>query len=423
MADPVESDNPEPQAPQTPRKAAPETLTLRAAPRRVVRFRRGVIIGGAAASALAIAGVAWMALGPKTVGIVSGDDGKAITERHTPADEVMNLPGDYSKVTPDTPILGAPLPGDLGGPILERQRQLGLETGSTAAMTPEEQAAEAERQRIAAQARQAREAGVMIRSAGGSPAASIASALGSAPIPSVQGADETGRSDGDRVALDPGRDQNNQQRKLDFLGQQITGGVTNAHPLQTPASPYEVMAGSVIAASLLTGLNSDLPGMVIAQVTENVFDTVTGRTLLIPQGARLIGSYDSVVAFGQRRALLVWQRIMLPDGSSIRIDNLPATDAAGYAGLEDEVDFHSWQLLKGVGLSTLLGVGTELSIGDDESDLVRAIRQSSQQSAAQAGQQIVSKNLNIQPTITVRPGWPLRVLVHKDLTRRPWGGR
>src|SRR3546814_9861256 len=117
----------------------------------------------------------------------------------------------------------------------------------------------------------------------------------------------------------------------------------------------------------------------MAQVTENVFDTVTGRSLLIPQGARLIGSYDSVVAFGQRRALLVWQRIILPDGSSIRIDNLPATDAAGYAGLEDEVDFHSWQLLKGVGLSTLLGVGTELSIGDDESDLVRAIRQRSEE--------------------------------------------
>src|SRR3546814_8494770 len=133
--------------------------------------------------------------------------------------------------------------------------------------------------------------------------------------------------------------------------------------------------GALPISSLLTGLNSDLPGMVIAQVTENVFDTVTGRTLLIPQGARLIGSYDSVVAFGQRRALLVWQRIILPNGSSIRIDNLPATDAAGYAGLEDEVDFHSWQMLEGVGLSTLLGVGTELSIGDDESDLVRAIRQ------------------------------------------------
>ena len=153
-----------------------------------------------------------------------------------------------------------------------------------------------------------------------------------------------------------------------------------------------------------------------------MFDTVTGRTLLIPQGSRLIGSYDSVVAFGQKRALLVWQRILLPDGSSIQIDNLPATDTAGYAGLADKVDLHSWQLLKGVALSTLLGVGTQLSLGSDESDLVRALRQSTQQSANQAGQQIVSKNFNIQPTITVRPGWPLRIVVHKDITLRPWTG-
>src|SRR3546814_6409218 len=128
---------------------------------------RGAIIGGAAAGAFAIAGVAWMALGPKTVGIVSGDDGKAITERHTPADEVMNLPGDYRKVTSETPILGAPLPCDLGGPILERQRQLGLEPGSNTGMTPAEQAAEAERQRIAAPAGQERAAGLMLRSATG----------------------------------------------------------------------------------------------------------------------------------------------------------------------------------------------------------------------------------------------------------------
>src|SRR5699024_9901900 len=157
-----------------------------------------------------------------------------------------------------------------------------------------------------------------------------------------------------------------------------------------------------------TGLNSDLPGLVVAQVTENVYDTVTGQWLLIPQGSRLIGSYDSVVAFGQSRALLIWQLIILPDGSSIRIDNLPATDPAGYAGLKDRVDFHTWQLLKGVVLSTLLGIGTEASIGEDRSDLVRAIRESTQQTASQAGQQIVSKHLSVQPTIEVRPGWPLR---------------
>ncbi len=183
-----------------------------------------------------------------------------------------------------------------------------------------------------------------------------------------------------------------------------------------------MLAGSIIAASLLTGVNSDLPGEVTAQVTENVYDTVTGRTLLIPQGARLIGTYDSVVAFAQSRALLVWQRIIMPDGSSVLIDNLPATDAAGYSGLEDQVDYHTWQLLKGVALSTVLGVGGQVAFGSQNSNLVEAIRQSTQESANQAGQRIVEKNLNIQPTITVRPGWPLRVVVHKDLVLRPYRG-
>jgi type IV secretion system protein VirB10 len=180
------------------------------------------------------------------------------------------------------------------------------------------------------------------------------------------------------------------------------------------------MAGTIISASLITGLNSDLPGEVTAQVTENVYDTVTGKILLIPQGSRLIGSYDSVIAFGQSRALLVWQRIIMPDGSSIQIDNLPATDAAGYVGLEDEVDYHTWTLLKGIALSTLLGVGTQVTFGNSQSDLVQAIAQSSQESTSQAGQRIVEKDLNVQPTITVRPGWPLRVIVNKDLVLRPY---
>ena len=124
-----------------------------------------------------------------------------------------------------------------------------------------------------------------------------------------------------------------------------------------------------------------------------------------------------------RRALVVWQRIILPDGSSIRIDNVPATDLAGYAGLSDRIGRHTWQLLKGVALSTLLGVGTELSLGSSESDLVRAIRESAQQSGARAGDQLVRRNLDIQPTLRVRPGWPLRVVANKDIILPgPWGG-
>ncbi|WP_322965367.1 TrbI/VirB10 family protein [Sphingomonas fuzhouensis] len=211
-------------------------------------------------------------------------------------------------------------------------------------------------------------------------------------------------------------------RKEQFAAARDAGSDLNASGLAAPLSPNSLLAGSVIPASLITGLNSDLPGMVTAQVTRNVFGSVTGNILLVPQRSRLIGKYDSVVAFGQRRALVVWQRLVLPDGSSIRLDNMPATDASGYAGLVDKVDFHTWTLLKGVTIATLLGVGSELSIGGD-GDLVQAIRQSAQTNAARAGDQITQRNLDIQPTITIRPGAPVRVLVTRDLILAPWRGR
>jgi type IV secretion system protein VirB10 len=226
-------------------------------------------------------------------------------------------------------------------------------------------------------------------------------------------------TDASRIAIDPDRDPNAQQRKADFVAARDTGGDVNEHRLSPPASPNMLSAGSVIAASLITGLRSDLPGLVTAQVTERVFDSATGNILLIPQGARLIGSYDSVVAFGQKRALVVWQRIILPDGSSIRLDNVPAADPSGYAGLADKVDFHTWTLLKGVAISTLLGVGANVTFSG-ESDLVQAIRESTQQNVSRAGDQITSRNLQIQPTITIRPGAPVRLVVHRDLILTRW---
>ncbi|MEQ8285703.1 TrbI/VirB10 family protein [Thalassospira sp.] len=380
-----------------------EKLDLRAAPgRKLVRFKKGVVIGGAAIASAGILGVTMLALQAPTLRNGQPTEELYNTDKKPTPDGLAALPGDYSEVK-----LGPPLPGDLGRPILERQRQFGIAPGGK-----ELSAAE---QRLASQAIQAKEAGVFFRIENrpqqNAPAATAQPMQTAAVQP-----------DAGRLTLDPERDQNNQQRKLDFLHQQDEGGIYNPHALQTPASPHQVMAGSVIAASLITGINSDLPGLVVAQVTENLYDTVTGQILLIPQGARLIGTYDSVVAFGQSRALLVWQRIILPDGSSIQIDNLPASDAAGYAGLEDDVDYHTWQLLKGIAMATLLGVGTELSFGSNENDLVSAIRESTQANAAQAGQRITEKNLNIQPTITIRPSWPLRVIVQKDIVLRPYKG-
>jgi type IV secretion system protein VirB10 len=223
------------------------------------------------------------------------------------------------------------------------------------------------------------------------------------------------------LVLDGERDPSAQGRKLAFLQTRTESDVINRHALQVPLSADSVLAGTVIAASLVTGINSDLPGFVIAQVTENVFDTVTGKRLLIPQGTKLIGKYDSVISFGQRRALVIWNRLILPDGSSIVIENLPATDAAGYAGLEDEVDFHTWQLVKGAALSTLLSVGAEVGATDAaNNDALSAARESVQQNAARVSQDITDRNLNVQPTITIRPGWPLRVIVHKDLVLKEY---
>ncbi|UUX98712.1 TrbI/VirB10 family protein [Sphingomonas sp. J315] len=220
-------------------------------------------------------------------------------------------------------------------------------------------------------------------------------------------------------AIDPARDANGQARKIAFAHSAAEGTRINPHRVEAAPSPYLLSAGSVIAASLITGIRSDLPGLVTAQVTQNVFDSATGQILLVPQGARLIGSYDSVVAFGQSRALVIWQRIVFPDGASLALDTVPASDPSGYAGLADKVDFHSWSLLKGIALSTLLGVAPELALSG-ESDLVAAIRRSTQDNVARAGDQITARNLNIQPSITIRPGAPVRLVVHRDLILQPW---
>ena len=392
-----------------PLKEDPETLVLRGSPRPVVRFRRGLIIGITAVVAGALVTVTWFALEPPSFRLGAEEEEVGDPLRKAAPDSLANAPASYG----DVPRLGPPLPGDLGRPILEHQRSLAepvpLAGAAPAAPDQARAAAEAERQRLAAAREAARASDVIVQlqGAGQPPAqqrAELDAAVGTpapaSPAPDLAAAGQA------RMSGSAGFD----------------AGGANPHPLRPSPSPWTLSAGTIIPASLITGLNSDLPGTVFAQVTENVRDSATGRTVLIPQGARLIGSYDSVVAYGQRRAMLVWQRIVLPDGSSLRLDNMPATDLSGYAGLEDEVDFHTWRLLKGIALSTLLGVGTELSLGSEESDLVRALRESTQQNAARAGDRITARNLDVQPTITVRPGWPVRAVVHKDLILRPWRG-
>jgi type IV secretion system protein TrbI len=402
MSEPVET----PVSPQP--KEDPEALVLRGRPRPAVRFRRGLIVGLTGTVAAALVTVSWLALQPPSFRKAATAVESEEPARKGGEDALAGVPGSYG----DMPRLGPPLPGDLGRPILEHQRSLGESpAGSLDPAAAEAErarmAAEAERQRLAAAKEAARVSPVIVQLAGGAARSAAAEPIqGAAPPPDA--------------ASTPAALPAAQQHKIDFADS--GDGDVNSHGLNGAPSPWMLTAGTMIPASLITGLNSDLPGMAIAQVTENVRDSATGRTVLIPQGARLIGSYDSVVAYGQRRALLVWTRIILPDGSSVRLDNMPATDTSGYAGLEDRVDSHSWALLRGIALSTLLGVGTQLSLGNDESDLVRAIRESGQQNAAHAGDQITARNLDVQPTIRVRPGWPVRAIVNQDLVLQPWRG-
>jgi len=215
--------------------------------------------------------------------------------------------------------------------------------------------------------------------------------------------------------------QNGQDRKLAFVNAAVDKRTISPDRLQAPASPYVVQAGSLISGALLTGIRSDLPGQITGQVTENVYDSPTGRYLLIPQGAKLIGIYDSQVTFGQSRVLLVWTRLIMPNGQSIVLNRQQGADPQGFSGLEDEVDNHWGELFKAALLSTLLSVGSEAGTSGQENDLIQAIRQGASNSISQTGQQIVGRQLNIQPTLTIRPGFPIRVIVNRDLVLAPYG--
>jgi type IV secretion system protein VirB10 len=402
---------------------------MRARPQPVTRINRKILIGGAAVLLFLISCIVLVALKPPSFRVAGPQE--LFNVEHKPiTDALSKLPATYDGVKPDKkaetgkrPPAALIVPPEVPEP----------KTPVSDALAEAERA---EKARLARLAGQARESPVFFRLQLKAPPKEVAKAdvrselvppppptttdSGLAALSVLRAADRAlALAGGDLDLL--GTSTADQARKLTFLKSGPEKEIYNPHRLQTPVSPYQLMAGTVIAASLVTGLNSDLPGFVIAHVTEHVYDSVSGRFLLIPQGSRLVGKYDNIVAFGQERALAVWQRIILPDGSSIVIDNLPATDTGGYAGLADQVDLHTWKLLKGIALATVLGVGSELAFGSSgDSDLVKALQQSTQATTNRAGQRLIERQLNVQPTIKVRPGWPLRVVVHKDIVLRPY---
>ena len=397
-------------------KVAPEAVVLRAQPRPVTRLNRrtlAILTGGLS---VAVLGATIWSLQPHRRG--AGEQNELYNvDRVSKSEGLDGLPSDYSKL-PKVPQLGPPLPGDLGPAIVASQQPV-TPTYAPPGHDPED-ALRKEADAAAASSvffrsgKPGQTAGVAVQATPGAPGMGNALA---AFDPLAAGPASTAAQPANPAAV-----QNRQDQKEAFL----QGGsveTRNSGNLQMPASPYQVMAGTVIPAALVTGIKSDLPGDVIATVTEPVYDTVTGKFLLIPQGSRILGRYNSQVSYGQSRVQMVWNRIILPDTSSLTLDNLVGTDPAGYAGVEDEVDQHWGRILAGAALTTLLGVGAELAAPENRQDgnrIVIAGRVSAQDSINQVGQEMTRRNLNVQPTLTARPGLPVRVIANRDLQLRPY---
>jgi type IV secretion system protein VirB10 len=195
--------------------------------------------------------------------------------------------------------------------------------------------------------------------------------------------------------------------------------------LHDPESPWMILAGDVIPATLVTGIQSDLPGELVARVRQDVRDSVEGRTVLIPQGTMLLGTYNNDVVYGQGRVLVVWHRLRLPNGQTMQLQGMPGIDLSGYAGLKDKVDNHLWPLFRAVLLTSVLSIGTRVPFGSPDGvwpTLSQEFTQEFAHGANQAGQQIVRRELNRPPTIAIRPGMSFHVFVVKDLVLQPYTG-
>ena len=405
-------------------KQSPESLALRAPPRPVTRLNRRTLAVGLGALASAILGGTIWSLQPHSK--TSREPGTELhnVDRVAHAEGLDQLPIDYSKLPKKAadapPVLGNPLPGDLGVPMLRAEQRtpqpaLAVPPPAVARPDPAAEAARIERANREREAEDAAKGPLFFKTA-------RRSDTGAVLAPAIARADTNGEAHpGTSASATANRAPLDEQRA--FLAQGTEDGTRSSHALQSPVSPYQVMAGTIIAAALITGIDSDLPGKVLATVTEPVYDSATGRYLLIPQGSRLLGEYDSQVAAGQRRVLLVWTRIVFPDTSSLTLDRLPGVDASGYAGLEDGVDRHWSQLLASAALSTIIGIGAELAAPDrgaGQGEVIVATRQGIQDSVNQVGQELTRRDANIQPTITIRAGSPVRVIVAKDLVLKPY---
>lgn len=420
--------------------------------------KKVAIVGGAFAAAIAIAFITAFAPKNREQKDAEPEAPQQVTA-NAKAEALNGLPADYGAAArrreQDVPQLGAPMPGELGGMQLAAQQQAAAQAGvpmhgggyggnyndpqQTARLQFHNQL-ELERLKRAASAKDAGTGFGQGGGAGGALAgmaglggngmplspeqmmqqamAQQQAALGAAMPGILPGTGGPGSGMG--AARD---DANRQDDKRSFSREKGDGFVLN-QPLMPAASPTVVSAGTLIPALFLTGINSDLPGTITAQVSQPVYDTPTGRHVIIPQGSMLLGTYDSRVTFGQNRVLLVWQRLRFPNGSSIDLEAMPGVDMSGYAGVRDKVNNHWGKLVASVVLSSTVAATVAVSQGSTSSAFQSEAKQEAAQAAGQAinqaGSQIVQRSLNVQPTLEIRPGQRVAVMVNKDLALMPY---
>ena len=411
---------------------------IKGSPPSAKRFNKrvlGALLGGSSLAILLAAGFALRSPDSKAV---APQELYNTTSKALP-DALNALPENYSEVEekPQLGILGPPLPGDIGAGLYGKPKD--IPTDNPFRYQPPSSYAPAPLQSYGGTAPQtsskvptARTSNLFfIANDGGGDSAKTSQAPapafadpGVAALAAIFGQGGSGIIPQSVSGREVSRNTNDKNGP--FESDLNDAEIYNPHSLRTPISPYQVMAGTIIPASLVTGLNSDLPGQVIAQITENVYDSPTGKHLLLPQGTRLLGRYDSDIDDGQSRALVVWSRLIRPDGSSLVIENLPGVDLSGQAGLRDKVDRHTGSLFKAALLSSILSVASELAT-DDEDALTEAIGAGGQDTINQAGQRVVTRALSRKPTLRVRPGWRLGIIVNRDLVLSPYnppnGGR
>ncbi|NVN37743.1 TrbI/VirB10 family protein [Komagataeibacter swingsii] len=368
---------------------SPPDLRLRAERPRVVRLSRYVVWGLAGTGMIGIG----LALGYALQNSARQGPTSAVqdSDARPSADGLDALPKDYTGV----PKLGQPLPGDLGKPILKAQQE--GRAGPVSGMGDRRAEQEVE--------------------------AAIASKL------FVQTQD-AGRQDSESAPTLPATENSapaapaatndRQAANRAFLAGQPDRVMVSPDRLTLPVSPYVIQAGTVIAGALNSKVSSDLPGQLIGHVTQNVYDSPIGRYLLVPQGSTLFGTYNSSVSFGQQRTQVIWTRLIRPDGESIVLDRIPGADAIGQTGLKDMVDQHWGQLFRAALVTTMLSVGSEAGTSWGENNLLQAIRSGASNGFSMVGNRLIDRSMDVQPTLTDRPGLPFTLIVNRDLVLKPW---